>query len=470
MKSMLNKLRTSQKKILIGLLFVIVPAFVLWGGLSSLQGRKKNTLGTLNNKNITVADINYYLKMAKLRFILSVTENKQIKASDIENLGIEFLILTWKANQEKIKVSDEEVIKYIRMNFFPHDDFNLVDYEGFLKRFSQRYRLDLTSRNFEEYVRNFIKIDKLFAQSINNEVSEAELRDLYQKDTQEAKIAYIFIPYDKFRVSLGTTAAEIKDFYDQNKVLFQSEPKINIAYLLIDEDINLDQDSFRKISRAKSLYAAAKELSLPIKETGFIGATDPIKDIGWQPRINTIAFSLKENEMSLPIETEKGIILMEKKAYQKARTPPLGEIKAKVKENLIATRAKNECERFSTDLLDDALRKNLVNLKKVAAKNDLEYTATDYFKYYGYIQGLGFSLELNKAIFALKINEIYKKIVLLENGVYIIQLKELTAFDGKDFEEKRAVLTSVITQKKILTEKINFINRLKKEAKLKFYQ
>ena len=65
MKSMLNKLRTSQKKILIGLLFVIVPAFVLWGGLSSLQGRKKNTLGTLNNKNITVADINYYLKMAK---------------------------------------------------------------------------------------------------------------------------------------------------------------------------------------------------------------------------------------------------------------------------------------------------------------------------------------------------------------------------------------------------------------------
>lgn len=457
------------KRILWILAGVIIVAFSLSGVNFYLAGRK-NIIGIIDGKKITTSDLIYYTKMAQLHLVLTSQDQRKISRLDIENLGRDFLLLLWKAKQEKITADDKEVIEYIMKNLFSQRKFDKTAYDNFLKTISRRYNLSLSPRSFEEYIRQFIIIDKLFQKYITVEVKNEEVEDLYKKDTQKAKIAYLFIPYEKFKVDIGITPREIEEFYQKNQSLFKREPKVNIAYAIIDENTVTDK-MLKQITQMKTMEELKERniLSLEIKETGFIGLNDPIEEIGWKPEINKIAFSLEKNTLSPFIQTEKGLLIMEKKEELPTFIPPLADIETEVKERLILERAKKEAEQFSQDLLKELNQQKIKDLAKIAEQKKLNFKETDYFRFYDYIEGLGLDREISEVIFSLEKDQIYIHPILREKGIYIIQLKEITPLDKDNLQKNWQVYFNLIKQNKEITKRMEFLTRLKEKTHFNLY-
>ncbi|MFA7677260.1 MAG: peptidylprolyl isomerase [Candidatus Omnitrophota bacterium] len=454
------------KRILWGLLLVILPAFVLWGGISSLKGRKKTRIGTIDNREITSAQFNDSLKMAQLYLLLSPGNSRKVSRIELENLSLDFMVLLWKAKKENITASNEEVASYILDVFFNGKNFNKASYNNFLKVISHRYNLSLSPRSFEEYIRNFIILDKLFTECVSVDIKDSEVKELYLRDNQKAKIAYLLIPYDRFKFDSGTTSAELEEFYEKNTQLFHKEPEVNIAYLLVGEKDSLDDETLQKLSRIKTLQDLEATFPKQIKETGLIGVDDPIEEIGWQPEINKIAFSLKINTLSPLLQTEKGLLVMSKKNETAGFTPPLSDIEDIVKNRLLEDVSRQETEKFALAVLDKINIGKNKNLKKIAAKEKIEYKETTYFKYYDYIEGLGLEPDVSEIVFSMSKEQIYENPLMLTNGVYIIQLLDIADFDENDFEKKKQVYVEVIYKRKMIEQKIRFLDKIRKEAKL----
>ncbi len=376
-----------MKKILWFLAVIIIVAFG-FSGVSSLLDRKK-FIGIMAGKKISTSDFAYYEKMAKLFLLLHADESKSVGQREADALALDFLVLLWKVKQEKITVSDKEVVEYIKNNLFSQNSFSKESYDNFIKRISQRYNLGLSLRNFEEYMRDFIKKDKLLKKLINIEIGEEEVKDLYKKDTQEAKIAYIFIPYEKFIKNLDKeiTSRQVREFYEKNSSLFRRVPKPGI-----DE---------------------------------------------------------KE----------------EKKAY----VPRLEEIEAEVKERLIRQKSKEKAKEFSQKIIEKINKKKKKSLKKIAKREKLEFKESEQFKFYGNIDGLALNIEARKAIFSLTKNQIHPNALLLTNGACIIQLKDITEVDEKNFEEKKEGYLNSLKRNKEFIERLKFFNQIRKEANLEVF-
>ncbi|MCK5289055.1 MAG: SurA N-terminal domain-containing protein, partial [Candidatus Omnitrophica bacterium] len=235
-----------MKKILWGMIAVIVPAFVLWGGASALKDRKKGVIGYIDGKKITELTYNEHLKMARTILLLTSNNESKIERKDVESSAIDFMTLLWKADKEKIEVDDKEVILYVKKIFFPEGKFDKTMYEINLKSLSQRFNLGISVRDFEEYIRNFLKINKLFSLNTNSEVTEEELKKMYFSNTQKAKISYLGIPYKNFEKKDDISLEEITEFYEKNNDLFKVEQKINIRYILVEENNNLKDEIIKK--------------------------------------------------------------------------------------------------------------------------------------------------------------------------------------------------------------------------------
>lgn len=443
---------------------VVIVAFVLSGSSSILFNNKNKVVAKVKNHRITISDFQHYLKLTKLFFLLN-SPKTNLTYSDVENTAKDFLVLIWKAKEDKIKVKDEEVIQYIINNFF-QGDYNEVSYQKLIKYLSQKHQLSLTTRNFEELIRELILVNKLFEKYINVKVNGEEIRNLYLQDNQKSKINYLYIPYEKFEIAIEASKQELENFYAEAKSLFRRKPTIRIRYIIIDSGI-INEQNLSKFLKISSLEELSKRLSLKVKETGYISLDDPIEEVGWLPEINKIAFKLKKNEISPFIEIDKGLITMEKIEEKEAYIPPLNEIIDEVREKLTKEKAKEEATKISDAVLKELKDNNFRDLKKIADKTNLNFKSVDNIGYYSYIEGLGLDKNVSEIIFSLSKGEIYSKGIFLSNGIYIIQLADVTTFDNEDFQRNKEKYQELILANKTFEEKIKFLEELKTD--FKFY-
>lgn len=466
---MLGKIRDKHmKKVLWGLIAVIVPAFVLIGGSSVLRNRRKGIVGYINGKKITEEKYNYHLKMARTILLLNSNDYSKISKKNIESSAIDFLVLLWKADKEKIVVDDKEVVNFVKVRFFPEGKFDKKIYLTYIKSLSNRFNLGVSIRNFEEYIRQFLKIKKLFSLNLNIDVSDEEVKKTYIRDTQKAKIAYIGIPYKKFETKDTLTSAQIYEFYEKNKNLFRVGPKVNLIYVLVEKSNNLKNAILQKAEKIERLKELAETFSLTINETGLIGLNDPVKNIGWKPEINKIAFSLEKNKIGQAIDTDKGTIIFEKKESRDGYIPEFKEIESDVKPKLIKENAKIEAKKYCDELL-----KNLLNgtttLTDIAKEEKVEIKEPPEFKYYDYIDGLGLDEKISEIVFSLEKGQVYPKILLLHNGAYLIKIQDITVFDEKDYQAKKKTYANYIKNSKELSGNIKFVSEVYTESKLKIF-
>lgn len=467
---MLRRLRTHHiKRILWALLIIIIPSFVLWGGSSFFRNRKAEVCIQVGNETITFSEFNNYLRMADclknagFDYIPLLSGSKKITKQDLERKGLEYVLLLWKADQERITVSDQEVVAMIKNKLFPEGKFDAQRYTRAIK-----LQLRVEPTTFEEYVKDFIRIKKLLDKHVKFEVKDAEVKEAYIKDTQEAKIAYLFMPFEKFKEQVSVSEEEAQDFYRKNELLFKEAPKVKIRYCLLGKDAPSTDKALQGLGHVKTIEELKNKFSCEVKESDFIGLDDPIEGIGWQETINQIAFSLKKGKLSPAIETDKGYVVIEKIDERQSLIPAFDVIKDKVLKTLQEEKMKEAAKVSCEQLISKISQESIKDLKTLASVN-AEFKETGSFKYFDYIEGLGLEEEVSKVVFSLQKDEIYLKPIVLTRGVYLVQLKELTAFDEKDFEEKKETYREYLTQRQNLLERLKLLSVIEKEAKVKVY-
>ena len=464
---MLNAIRGKHsKKVLWLIAGAVIMAFVLSNASSFLDRKQAKIIAEIGGQKVTITNFNKYIDLARLDFILYRNENDRAKeiTSDaiIEKAKIYYRLL-WKAKEEGVEVGDKETVQWINRNFSRSGKFDQASYQQYIEYISRNFGLTLTMRSFEEYIRQLIVIDRLWEKLIKVSVTDEEVQSLYAIENQKAKIAYFFIPYEKFRVDVGIQPNEIEDFYHNNKTSFQKESTVDIEYVLIAKDDDSEMEKANELSKFKTLKEFAEKELLEIEETGFIKKNDIAKETGWKQEVAQIAFNLGISEMSSPIDVDESLMIVSKKDEKASFIPPLGEIEAEVKEKLIVFRAKEETKEFATDLLKEINQKKITNLAKFKNKNNGELKETDFFKYNDYIEGIGLDKNISSIIFSLKKDEIHSDIIALDKGACILQLKDKTPIDEVDFQAKEKEYHDKIEERKLFFERIKLVTKLNKE-------
>jgi hypothetical protein len=469
---MLKVFRAHHKKVFITLAIVIIPAFALWGGISFLRERREQAIAKVGNHLVNATEFRYYLIMAELNaaFLSALSDKKvRIPETDKTKTAYECLLLLWKANKEKISVSDAEVLERIKLMFFGNKPLNKNIYERLLRTFLSEHGLRMEVRTLEECIRNFLAIEKLVNKDIKIEISERDIRNFYQKDNQKAKISYISIPYEKFNPQVKIEEKELQDFFFKNKTAFREPPRIKLKYAIVTKESGLADRLKENFSKIKDIEELKNKFSIEVKETGFIAKNDPIEGLGWQPTLNQVAFSLKKEKLSPPLESNIGIIFLEKVEEKPSFIPELKEIKNEVETKIKEIRTKELAQTQALDILSKIKRQEAKNLKKTAEQQKLEYKETGEFKYYDYIEGLGLNEQISKIVFSLTKDEIYPYPILLSKGAFIIQLKDKTLIDEKEFQEKKQAYFEKFRKLRELQEQAKFLLKVSKETHAKLF-
>jgi len=94
-----------------------------------------------------------------------------------------------------------------------------------------------------------------------------------------------------------------------------------------------------KIKTADDLNKAATENGLKVEESGFFQRTEPVPGLGSAPQVADAAFSLKDGEASEPLASTRGPVFITVSGKKDAYTPKLDEVKDRVREDLIRSKA-----------------------------------------------------------------------------------------------------------------------------------
>jgi peptidyl-prolyl cis-trans isomerase D len=94
-----------------------------------------------------------------------------------------------------------------------------------------------------------------------------------------------------------------------------------------------------RIKDPGDLNEAAAELGLKVEESGFFQKTEPVPGLGVAPQVAAEAFVLKDNAVSEPLSSQRGPVFITVSGKKDAYTPKLDEVKDRVREDLIRSRA-----------------------------------------------------------------------------------------------------------------------------------
>jgi len=206
---MLKQLRQKKvmKRILWGLAFIIIPAFVLWGAGGLRESR--NYAGIVFGKKVSLEEYQESLNAVKNQALIIYGADfyTMRNAINLENQAWERIIMLNEAGRKKIKVSDGEVIARISSFGFFRDKEGSFDKEAYNMILKNTFRTD--PRSFEEEVRQWLIIEKL-VQSVIEEV-HVPVEGRTEEETRENK----FNAYRDWRA----------DLYDRADLISNIEPR-----------------------------------------------------------------------------------------------------------------------------------------------------------------------------------------------------------------------------------------------------
>ncbi len=181
----------------------------------------------------------------------------------------------------------------------------------------------------------------------------------------------------------------------------------------------------------------AEEYHLSVKETGFFSRGEKIKEIPPSDELTSIAFSLKEGEISPVVEVSKNLYIFRLIEKQPSRLPELEEARDKVEKELREKKAGEKAESAAEALLAEV--KGGKPMKEAAASKGLKVEETGLFnKRTNYIPKIGSVEGLVEVISPLDAEHPYPDRTLKTGKDWVvIRFKEAETPDMKKFESER---------------------------------
>jgi len=178
-------------------------------------------------------------------------------------------------------------------------------------------------------------------------------------------------------------------------------------------------------------------------ETEYLSRSDVAAGIGPNPEFSSVLFALKPGEVSPPVSTSRGEVLLKLVDTRKPGLPPFAEVKARV----VADLTKKKQEEAAVLTLKQALAKD-GSLEATAKDLKLTVEKPEAFGKAGPVPGLGAQKAVLDAAFGGNAGETVGPVGLGERGAVALRIVEKTPFDKAAFEvQKERLRESLRTQK-----------------------
>jgi peptidyl-prolyl cis-trans isomerase D len=220
-------------------------------------------------------------------------------------------------------------------------------------------------------------------------------------------------------------------------------------------------------SNKTSLDDLAKEFHLTVSETRPVGQTEPLLELGNSQEIKDAVFRQRMGDVSLPIRTDRGYVVLSLKAIFPAHQGSLEEVRDKVIGDLKHEKAMDQARVKADELAKRA--KSGEKFDAAAKSLGLDAKTSDAFARNGNIAGAASGKQL-AAAFQMKTGDVGAPLSLGSNWlVYRVADKEEP--NPADFEkQKKEITDQVLQNKKSLAFeafRTALEKRLKDEGKLK---
>ena len=172
------------------------------------------------------------------------------------------------------------------------------------------------------------------------EPTDAQLREFYQQNLRQ----YIALEQRKANLLLLSRAEalsrtpitdeEVKAAYEASKETFNVPEKRKIAQFTFPDKAAADK-AYAELSKAKNFDEAAEKMGFPAADVdlGLLTRAEMI-----DPKIAEVAFSLKKNELSHPVQGQFSVALVRVTDIQGGKQRTFDDVKAEIKERLASER------------------------------------------------------------------------------------------------------------------------------------
>jgi peptidyl-prolyl cis-trans isomerase D len=456
-----------KKVVLGGLLTIICVLMVITlvpgfgsGDLFGTREPGQGIVATVAGSEITAVEVQKQAKaMLQQRFRGAGAQAAMLLpyfASQAAEELIQKQAVVAEAHRLGLRATDEDVRQELQhgpyaATFFPNGSFiGQAAYEELLER------NDMTIPQFEQEVKDQVLIEKLRnLVSGSTIVSDAEIRDTFQKENTKVKFDYAVLRKDDIEKSIRPADAELKAYYEQHKAAYANSipEKRKVAYVVIDRtklegSINVSQQELQAYyDQHRDEYRAPEQVNvrhiliktpLPgpdgkVDQKGVQAARQKADDVdkqlkaggnfadlakkysedkesaqnggslGWiqrgrfpSPDVEKAAFSLPKGGTSDVINAGYGFDIIHIDDKQDAHVKTLDEVKDQITSELKQQKAAQAADNLANALIAQA---KSAGLDKAAASKGLQVVTTDFIGRNDQLPGVGAAPQLTDAIF-----------------------------------------------------------------------
>ncbi|HET7105929.1 MAG TPA: peptidyl-prolyl cis-trans isomerase [Candidatus Acidoferrum sp.] len=222
-------------------------------------------------------------------------------------------------------------------------------------------------------------------------------------------------------------------------------------------------------SNKTTLDQLAQKYHLTISETRPVGPGEPVLELGNGQDVKDEIFHLRQGDLSLPLSTDRGYVVLTLRQSLAAHQGTLEEVQSKLVADLKQQKA-NELAKTKADELQKRVKAG-EKFASAAKAMGLDPKTSDLFARNGSVANLGSGKQL-AAAFALKVGQVGPTLALGSDWA-VYQVAEFQAANPAEFEKQKKELTdSLLKQKRELAFsafQTSLNDRLKQEGKLKLY-
>lgn len=236
-----------------------------------------------------------------------------------------------------------------------------------------------------------------------------------------------------------------------------------------DQEANSEADklaaAIRKSSRT-SIDSLAQQFNLSVGETRPISINDPVLELGNSPEVKNAIFRLAEGNTSLPIQTDRGYVVVSVKQVLPSHQGSLEEVRDRVVEDLKGEMATQLAQSKAEEL--GKRTKAGENFAAVAKSLGVEAKVSDFVSRAGSVAGAISGNELASA-FKMTVGQVPPPQHLGDNWL-VYRIADKQEPNPADFDKQKATLTDQALQEKrslaFQAFQTSLENRLREEGKL----
>ncbi len=401
-----------------------------------------------------------------------------------EKVKVDYLLINPEEFTKKIEVTEKELESYYQNH--------LVHFEVPKKRRVSHILIKLSPSASEKEQENAKKKIEEIQKKLEGGADFTTLAKKYSQDTSSAKKGgdLGFFTYSEMIPSFSKAAFSLKKEDEVSRIVktpfgyhiikltgikqaytksFQ-EVKPQVRKLWMEqknEDLaKKEAEKVRKRIEEKKITFTdyVKKHPFRYNSTPFFSSKEKVKDVGWFPKFNEVAFSLEPGKISSVVRIPQGYSILKLVERKPSRIPALKEITPKVKEKVVEEKAKKKAEEKAEQIQEEV--KKGKDLSSLAKKFNLEYKSLKYLKRGEWIEELpGKDREkFMETAFSLAQGEISPPIWLSE-GYYIIKLmgRDLSL---EEFTKEREKFTENLISRKRSEELNLWLQKIREKAKI----